>query len=337
MFNKRLKSIGLKDILSIMIKRKKISIKKAYNFIYNIAAAYFGKAILKSEPSLIMIDPASVCKLRCPGCMETKREYLTTKSAYLDKSHFLDMAEEIKERVLVVGLYYTGEPLLHPEINHIINIFSDENIYVMTSTSFNIDADETFFEKMVDSGLDLLIVTVSGFNQEIYTRNHVNGDIDKVKRNIELLQKAKQKKGSQYPKIQIRYLLARYNLEDYELFYRYALEHKIEYYEKSYMMFPELNHKDNLIDYKSLKKNSNSCYWPWLMLAIHSDGTTECCCWYQNKIPKIGSIKQSSLKELWNNDAIKKFRSRMHEHGKNKLDCCKTCTVNYGFQREKLN
>jgi hypothetical protein len=89
-----------------------------------------------------------------------------------------------------VGLYNWTEPLLHPEISRLCRTVKDRKLYCSLSTNLNVLRDP---EQLLQSGLDWLRVSVSGFTQETYSIGHQGGDIETVKRNLHRLADAKRK------------------------------------------------------------------------------------------------------------------------------------------------
>jgi len=70
-------------------------------------------------------------------------------------------------------------------------------------------------------------------------------------------------------------------------------------------------------------KNSNTfCIAPWLSVHTWPDGKTYPCCLWNSNEP-VGNINDQSLKEIWNNDTMKKTRVGMLTG--EKINSCRRC------------
>lgn len=186
------------DIFKIIVKRRKITLKKIVNLLRNVLSILFRLNKLTTLPSFLLIDPSNICNLRCPICLELKKN-LPAKPSFMEKEAFFKIIDEIADHAMIISLYYAGEPFLNKEIFEMLKYANRKKLFLIISSNFNIKVDEKFAENLVDSGLDLLIIAVSGFTNKIYSHYHSGGNIDIVKSNIKILQEVKRKK--------IRYIL----------------------------------------------------------------------------------------------------------------------------------
>jgi radical SAM protein with 4Fe4S-binding SPASM domain len=62
------------------------------------------------------------------------------------------------------------------------------------------------------------------------------------------------------------------------------------------------------------------CMYPWIHMQVHPDGETAPCCHARGE---IGSVKQNTLKEIWNSDKQKQLRCDMLSGKKNNM--CRSC------------
>jgi MoaA/NifB/PqqE/SkfB family radical SAM enzyme len=81
----------------------------------------------------------------------------------------------------IVFLYGNSEPFLHPRLPECIQAVKARGLRCEFSTNLNFvqRVDETLLAKP-----DFIIISVSGWTQEIYERGHSGGKIDKVKENM---------------------------------------------------------------------------------------------------------------------------------------------------------
>jgi uncharacterized Fe-S cluster-containing radical SAM superfamily protein len=107
-----------------------------------------------------------------------------------------------------INLYNWGDPLLHPQIGGILEACQEQHYRPIVST--NLSFPEARVRSLTEHDIDLLLVSISGFSQETYVRNHSGGNFVLIRRNLELL---RQKRG-RIRAIVIKYLVFRYNHEE---------------------------------------------------------------------------------------------------------------------------
>lgn len=78
----------------------------------------------------IYIEITNVCNLSCPFCEPDHR-----KKAYMTKEQYRHILKEIKPYTDYVYLHVKGEPLLHPNINELIEETTNEAIQVNLTTN----------------------------------------------------------------------------------------------------------------------------------------------------------------------------------------------------------
>lgn len=114
-----------------------------------------------------------------------------------------------------VGLFNWTEPLLHPNIAELIQEVKKRNLYCMISSNLNLKENYNF-EKLVESGLDWMRVSLSGFHQKTYEVGHAEGDIEIVKKQMIRLAAAKTARPSSPLSLNVLLHKYRYNENDIE-------------------------------------------------------------------------------------------------------------------------
>jgi radical SAM protein with 4Fe4S-binding SPASM domain len=330
-------SISFLDVFLILVKRKKITFGKLINLVKNFLGVISKRGRLNTLPSFIMLDPTKLCNLSCTDCVK-KNEDFSVQSNLFSKDIFFKIIDEVHAHTMVMALYLSGEPFLNKNIFEMIKYGHDKRMYTFLSSNFNLKLDDKFASNIINSGLDAMFISVSGFTNDVYKKMHVGGDIEILKNNIKILQDKKKSLNSEYPKVAIRYLLAKYNVDEMRQFSDFAQKNGVEFFETSYMgfanednHFEDRNNPDSLLP--PLLNKNKVCWWPWFMLGMHSDGQTQTCCYYYNQPPILGNVSEQSVDEIWNSGIQLQFRERMAHGGKFALESCKNCEANFGFQR----
>lgn len=185
-----------------------------------------GEAETKLKSWRYFLEVNSKCSLHCPTCTkgdETGYEHLT---GIMDP----DLMERILDKIklenpnAIVFTYANSEPFLHPKLVECIASIKRRGLNAQMSTNLN-------FVRRLDELLaakpDMIIISLSGFTQEIYVRGHAGGNIEKVKDNMRLLADANgrliQKEGGG-PGVDIRvnFHIYDYNQHEVALMQEYA-------------------------------------------------------------------------------------------------------------------
>jgi MoaA/NifB/PqqE/SkfB family radical SAM enzyme len=160
----------------------------------------------------------SACQLRCPSCTKGNQDEINGLK-YDHKTGIMDadLMERIIDKIAsenpnaLVMLYGNSEPFLHPRLPECIASVKRRGLRCEFSTNLNRihRLDET-----LAAGPDMIIISLSGFTQEIYERGHAGGNIEKVKANMRVIAEANAKIGQ---KIKIAVNYHRYNDNEHEL------------------------------------------------------------------------------------------------------------------------
>lgn len=136
-------------------------------------------------------DICGVCNANCTYCCNGKNSISGLshkKHSSLIKSEDFFVAinhlykkKQIAPNVTTINLYNWGEPLLHPELDKILEFLTDSDYKFNLSTN---GASEKKFSSKVIKNMGNLTFSMSGFSQKSYDRIH-GFDFEKVKQNVQ--------------------------------------------------------------------------------------------------------------------------------------------------------
>jgi MoaA/NifB/PqqE/SkfB family radical SAM enzyme len=155
----------------------------------------------------------SLCSLHCPTCTKGNQEGYDHKTGIMD----MELMERILDKIqsenpnAIVFCYGNSEPFLHPRLPECVAAIKRRGLNAQISTNCNLvrRVDELLAAKP-----DMIILSLSGFTQDIYVRGHAGGDIEKVKANMRTLAEANNKLE---PKVNISVNYHVYNYNEHEL------------------------------------------------------------------------------------------------------------------------
>lgn len=150
-----------------------------------------------------------------------------------------------------VSLYNWTEPFLCKNIHNYACYIKEKNMHCDISTNLALPNIPNLIPTL--KFCDRLIISVSGFNQDTYSINHRGGNINYVKRNLEIISDAK-KRNEISTKVIIRYIMFDYNKHEFELFEKFGNSLGLLVEEHTGAGKPKQNRNKNL-------KNNNESAW----------------------------------------------------------------------------
>lgn len=142
----------------------------------------------------VFLEINSVCNLRCPTC--TKGNQPAVDGLKYDHQTGI-MDEGMMERILdkiafenpktLVYLYGNSEGFIHPRLPECIASVKRRGLSPQISSNLN------YIQRVpetLEAGPDLIIISLSGWTQEVYEKGHAGGNIEKVKANMRVLAEA---------------------------------------------------------------------------------------------------------------------------------------------------
>jgi MoaA/NifB/PqqE/SkfB family radical SAM enzyme len=155
----------------------------------------------------------SVCNLHCPTCTKGNQAGYEHQTGVMDP----DLMEKILDKIAaenpkaIVFCYGNSEPFLHPRLPECIASIKRRGLNAQFASNLNYVQR---VEETLAARPDMIIVSLSGFTQEIYERGHAGGKIDRVKANMKVLAEANAKAN---PKILISVNYHVYNDNGHEV------------------------------------------------------------------------------------------------------------------------
>lgn len=164
----------------------------------------------------------SACNLACPTCTKGNKAGYDHQTGIMDPALMEACIDKIRNEnnKAIVFLYGNSEPFLHPRLPECIAAVKARGLRCELSSNLNYiqRIDET-----LSAGLDFMIISLSGFTQEVYVKGHAGGNIEKVKKNMKLVGEANAKLDKPV-KISVNYHVYKDNGHELELMKDYAKE-----------------------------------------------------------------------------------------------------------------
>jgi len=291
-------------------------------------------------PVIAMVEPTRRCNLACPMCPVGSGR--TGKTEDMPFEGFQKVIDELAPFLIHLTLHNYGESFLHREIYSMIRYAKDRGIpdvHVSTNGHF-LDPS-----RLVDSGLDQIMISLDGITQEVYARYRVRGRLDRVIKNIRSLSREKKRRRTGRPLMELQFIIMRHNQDQIEGFRKLAAElgaDRIrlktfnlqmsgpEGHDRGLEFLPTRREYTRYEDTHGLilKKTleENRCKWPWERVVIDSDGRVVPCCNDFKAAYSMGNVFHQSFEEIWFGRKYNRFRKNILRRWR-RIPLCASCPV----------
>lgn len=318
-----------------------ITPRRWFNLLALYSSYYFsrftGRMKHRGNPYTISIEPTTSCNLRCPECPSGLRKF-TRDTGMINLELYRKVIDELHPDLFYLILYFQGEPYLHPLFFHMTEYARKKKIYTATSTNAHFLTDN-LARKTVESGLDRIIISLDGLDQQTYEKYRVGGLVEKVLEGTRNLVKWKKELKSRTPYIILQFIVFSTNEHQVPELKKLAKELGVDKLElKTAQLYnfeegnPLLPSDESFSRYKKQNEKFvidnplyNHCFRMWRGCVITWDGLVVPCCFDKDADHRLGDMKKQSFKEIWQGKEYEKFRKQLFS-ARNEIDICKNCT-----------
>lgn len=271
----------------------------------------------------VYIEITNICNLHCSFCSP-----VTRKKEFITLDNINHIFNEIKYYTDYIYLHVKGEPLLHPEIDKIIDLANNYNLKV------NITTNGTLLKEKIQLLLDK--PNLNKLNISLHSENDKENYLDEI---FEVRDKYLKDKT-------VIYRLWTLNNGKFDNNSQEIVEKIINHYKLSTDIVDNIHNKNNInIDKNLYIDKDNEFEWPSLnnnvesngycfalktQIAILVDGTVvPCCLDSDGKIP-LGNIYKESFKDIVEGEKFNTLK-KSFEDRKPSSELCRKCTFKNKF------
>lgn len=159
---------------------------------------------LRRRFASLQVEVTTDCFLRCPFCPNRALSG-SWRKLYLPLPLYerLACAFPLARHVHLQGW---GEPLLHPELPRMVELAKAAGCAVGTTSNGVLLREETA-ERLLQSGLDLLVISIAGARAETHDRLRLGSRLAEIVANLEALAERKRRLGTPLPKVVLSFLM----------------------------------------------------------------------------------------------------------------------------------
>lgn len=318
-----------------------LSLRRISNFTI-VGTSYILSRIIKrpflaGNPWSASVEPTTSCNLRCPECPTGMRS-LSRPKGFMNMDTYREILKKLSPDLIYLTLYFQGEPTLNPHFAEMVKVARDSKIFVSTSTNGHYLNDENI-EKIIKSGLNHLIISLDGLDQQTYEKYRVNGDFQTVIEGIKRLVAARKSMHSKSPFIELQFLVMRHNEHQMQQAREFAKQYGVDKLSFKTAQVYNFNSENSVIPilkeqsrYKQQtdgswiikKKVRNRCHRIWSSLVVTWDGKVVPCCYDKNAVHQTGNLMEESFASVWKNQYYNDFRKQVLKN-RFEIDICRNC------------
>jgi MoaA/NifB/PqqE/SkfB family radical SAM enzyme len=291
-----------------------------------------------AAPLAIYVEPTNVCNFRCTYCPESFHDYKHRSGGLhrLDLAAFVTIADQIAAlgKLKVLHFYMMGEPFLNRELPEFVRIAVRKQLADRTCITTNATVmDPSTVERILDSGLDYLRVSVYGATDDTFARRTgVTTKLSRVIANVTALKVARDSRGSCRPFIYAKMIDTR-DLAENDLFLttfaaisdEVAIEPVMNWNDPIEGNLAQVSNVQ-LLSGNYFQHRKKACPFPFYTLVVHSDLRVSVCCVDWAKEAVVGDLKTESLTQIWSGERLRAFRLAHLRGEREHIGACARCT-----------
>lgn len=307
------------------IKQSKLSNLYLAQIFLNKRIENINNNLPKFPPKLI-IENTNICNAACVMCPYKK---MTRKKGVMSFELFKKIIDEYSSSTHTKRLQMNnmGEPLIDPLIVRKIKYAKEkgiEQVFFFTNGSL---LDKQLTEKLIDSGLDYMIISLDGITKETYEKVRKNLKFEEVINNIENFMILRRERRADRPKIELHITLLNENRSDEKEFVK-KMKNMADYVSVTYAHDWAGQQEAKNIEYiqKSHQLKLAPCSNLWSELTILWDGRVALCCIdYEGKVI-LGDVNRESLQNIWKCEKLRMIREYHLKRQFDQIELCKKCS-----------
>lgn len=320
----------------------KLSPAKALNMA-RVAGSYYASRYTKSSahwglPISLSIEPTTACNLRCPECPSGLRSF-QRPTGKMSTDLLEKILAEVKSHCNYINFYFQGEPYLHPQFLDMVDRCRAHGIYASTSTNAHfLNSDKA--RATVESGLDRLIISIDGTDQNTYESYRKEGKLEKVIEGTRNILHWKKQLKSKTPWVIFQFLVVKPNEHQVNEVRALGKQLGVDEVRMKTAQIYDFEGGNELIPsidkYSRYKEGEDGkwriknplddhCWRMWSGAVITWDGQVVPCCFDKDAKHSMGNLQDKNLREIWNNANYQAFRSSILR-SRSEVEMCRNCS-----------
>lgn len=278
---------------------------------------------LRHMPLRLWIETASCCNLRCVMC--PNKDLAADEKGLMSLELFQKIVDQARHFAHDVYLHHRGEPLINPALFDMIRYARAAGLKTRFHTNGAL-LDEAKARLLLEAAPDLVSFSFDGFAKVAYERVRVGAVFEKTRDNILRFVALRRQLGLKKPyvvmeKIDFRNRSDEGDAEAVNALRRQFLDAGVdEIIEKDEYVWaePDRNVAPGAAGGQTAPEPVGKCAYsvctfPWYAMVICADGTVTPCPQDFRAVMKLGNVRETALKDIWNGPAYRQLRRQFVE------------------------
>jgi len=268
----------------------------------------------------------------------TGAQAMTRPKGRMDVNSYRRVIDDLATGLWLVQFWNQGEPFLHPDFLEMVAYAKSKGVMAMTSTNGHFLNENA--GGLVDSGLDEIIVSLDGTDQETYASHRVGGNFETVVSGIRTLVAMKEERKSRRPLVNLQCLVLKQNEDQISEILELGRDlgvdvvtlKSVQVYsdEQAETFLPEdenfRRYEKRGESYQVKSELPNWCRFLWVGAVLNCDGSLAPCCFDKDNELAFGNAFNSSesSRQIWKGEKSMNFRNAVLED-RSRFEICRNC------------
>jgi len=323
----------------IPIRIRRAPYRKILNWVAVEAAIAVKSARPWGLPTYIQIEPTTICNLGCKYCPVSERTG-DEPIGHQDPDMALRLIDELHRTALLVVLWGWGEPFLAPGIYDLIRHARSRDLVVISSTNGHVFAKDKHARRVVESGIDKLLVSTSGMSDESYEMSR-KGSFEQPLQGVQNILKWKRKLGVSTPYLSLTLIVTQDNEHEIAEARARAEGLGVDMLNMKRINPATTTEGVDLPTDMTLRRftydgtgvpmvaKENRCRALFHKTTLRWDGRINSCTFDIHNETTLGDYTTDSFKKIWRGPAYRRMRGAFRKNWRD-IPICTRCT--YGFE-----
>lgn len=324
-----------------------IKLRRFINFLAQVLSRKIKSSFSLGLPNTIVLEISATCNLKCRICITGQGKL--DRKGFLSWTQFKEIVDKNKKFIIIansLSLGFYGEVLLNKNWISMTRYLKKIGVsWIDLSTNGNFKIDEDYAASIIDSGLNQIVISLDGINEEQYLFYRRGGSFYEVVDFAKKLVAAKKRAGKYFPEIILQLIVTSYTEDSINEFKKLASDIGVDNIRlKPFVWLGRLQStKDEFYRYlpvkslnlsyydskKEIVKKIKSCEAVYGTIIVGFDGRVGICCMDPNleglqEFTTENNIYNQPLLKIWNSLPYRLLRRRM-ALGKDNISICKEC------------
>jgi len=253
-------------------------------------------------PLYVLIEPASVCNLRCTMCFQVDKSF--TKKPYMGVMDF-DLFKKVIDQLVdggtkAITFASRGEPTLHPRLAEMLNYCRGKFLEIKLNTN-GTKLDDELIRSILDNGVHELVFSIDSHIAEIYEKIRVKSNFELVLENIRRFNNVRKEYGNSQTHTRVSgvKIYEHQDMERFTEFFRPIVDS---------VAYVEIENRWDTYSNSVQETADNPCDYLWERMYVWFDGRCNPCdVDYKSRL-QVGDVNVSTIKEIWDSPGYRELR-----------------------------